>query len=129
VIPPTQFAIDGRWDGVTDQGRPVRFDVRNGAVIAAGRVGIHHDCSGGRLVLQLQGYQSVVDGDTFTVTMNWRRDDPDFKFYVGTLTISGRFEGDRSARGGFVNSITDKQADNLGVCPPSSGSWEASKSE
>ena len=68
-------------------------------------------------------------GNTFSATVIWRRDEAGGKFYTGTLSVSGTFAGDKIASGGFVNSITDKQADNLGVCEPSSGSWEASKSE
>lgn len=130
VDPPkaSQFEITGRWDGITDQGRPLRFDVSTDGTVVNGTLSLHHDCSGGRLVLKLDGYQSVVTGDSFEVTMNWRRDE-DRRFYVGTLTVSGRFEADRIVKGGFVNSITDKQADNLGVCNGVTGTWEASKSE
>jgi hypothetical protein len=126
TIPPSQFAIAGRWDGMTDQGRPVRFDVSDSTVVVNGSLTLHHDCSGGRLVLDLGSYQAEVNGDSFSVTTIWRRDEGS-KYYVGRLSITGRFEGDRLARGGFVNSITDKQADNLGVCPSSSGLWEATR--
>jgi len=125
-IPPSQFAIAGRWDGVTAQGRPLSFDVSDSTVVVNGFLTLHHDCSGGRLVLDLGSYDAQVSGDSFSVTLNWRRDEPT-KYYVGRLTVSGRFEGNRLARGGFVNSITDKYADNLGVCPSSSGSWEAAR--
>lgn len=123
-LPPSQYAIAGRWDGVTEQGRPLRFDVSSSTVVVNGSLTLHHDCTGGRLVLDLGSYEAQVAGDSFSVTMNWRRDEPT-KYYVGRLTISGRFEGDRLARGGFVNSITDKYFDNLGICPSASGSWEA----
>jgi len=123
-IPPSQFAIAGRWDGVTEQGRPLRFDVSDSTVVVNGSLTLHHDCSGGRLVLDLGSYDAQVNGDSFSVSLNWRRDEPT-KYYVGRLTVSGRFESDRIARGGFVNSITDKYSDNLGVCPASAGSWEA----
>ena len=125
-IPSSQFAIAGRWDGVTEQGRPLGFDVTDSTVVVNGSLTLHHDCSGGRLVLDLSTYEAQVSGDSFSVTLNWRRDEPT-KYYVGRLTVSGRFEGNRLARGGFVNSITDKYADNLGVCPSSSGSWEAAR--
>ena len=128
-VPATQFDITGRWDGVTNQGRPVRFDVRPSGNVVKTTITIHHDCTGGRLVLPLNGYDGKVEADVFSGTVTWRRDEADGKFYVGTLTVSGRFESDRTVRGGFVNSITDKQADNLGVCGPSSGTWEATKSE
>jgi hypothetical protein len=128
VTPPpaSQFAIAGRWDGITEQGRPLRFDVTDSTVVVNGSLTLHHDCSGGRLVLDLGSYEAEVSGDSFSVTLNWRLDEPT-KFYTGRLTVSGRFEGDRLARGGFVNSITDKYSDNLGVCPSSSGSWEAGR--
>ena len=125
-IPASQFAVAGSWDGVTDQGRPLSFDVSDSTVVVNGSLTLHHDCTGGRLVLDLGSYEAGVSGDSFSVTLNWRRDEPT-KYYVGRLTVSGRFEGDRLARGGFVNSITDKYPDNLGVCPSSSGSWEAAR--
>lgn len=125
-IPPSQFAIAGRWDGISNQGRPLRFDVDHGTRVVNGSLTLHHDCSGGRLVLPLGGFEAQVNGDSFSTTINWRVDEPT-KYYAGKLTVSGRFEGDRLARGGFVNSVTDKQADNLGVCPSASGSWEATR--
>jgi len=128
-IPNTQFEISGRWDGQTNQGRPLRFDVRTSGNIVQATISIHHDCSGGRLVLQLSGYETKVSGDSFSATVTWRRDQDGDKYYTGTLTVSGRFEGNRIANGSFVNGITDKQADNLGVCEPSSGSWEAARAE
>ena len=125
---PSQFQIDGRWDGITNQGRPVRFDIHLGSGEQKnGEISLHHDCSGGRLVLKLTGYESVVNDDSFEVTMNWRQDE-DRRFYTGTLTVSGIFESNDVVRGGFINSITDKLADNLGVCTGISGSWEATKS-
>jgi hypothetical protein len=96
-IPRSQFAISGRWDGVTEQGRPLRFDVSNTTVVN-GSLTLHHDCSGGRLVLDLGSYEAQVNGDSFSVTLNWRRDEPT-KYYGGRLTVSERFESDRIARG------------------------------
>ena len=107
----------------------MRFDVRPSGNIVRGTLVLHHDCSGGRLVLHLDGYDAKVAADTFSGTVVWRRDEAGGKFYAGTLTVSGRFADDRVANGGFVNNITDKQVDNLGVCGPASGTWEASKSE
>ncbi len=127
-MPASQFNIVGRWDGRSDQGRPIRLDVTPDGLLMDGQLSLQHDCSGGQLVLQLSGYEDQVSGDTFSATMNWRVDDGP-RFYVGTLTVSGRFESDSAVRGGFVNSVTEKQADNLGVCGPSSGTWEATKSE
>ena len=129
IVPPvakSHFAIAGRWDGITEQGRPLRFDVSDQTVVLNGSLTLHHECSGGRLILDLGGYEADVNGDSFSVTLSWRRDEPT-KYYTGRLTVSGRFEGDRLARGGFVNSVTDKYNDNLGVCPSSSGSWEAAR--
>lgn len=134
AVAQTQYDIGGRWDGITNQGRPVRFDVRTEealgdpafhANVVRGSLSLHHDCSGGRLVLQLTGYDTEVQGDSFSGTADWRRDEPGGKFYTGTLTVSGRFTNGEVAAGGFVNSITDKYPDNLGVCGPSSGSWSA----
>lgn len=134
VIPQTQFDLEGRWDGITSQGRPVRFDVRTQealgnpmfhANVVQGMLSLHHECSGGRLVLQLTGYDTEVQGDTFSGTAYWRRDEANGRYFTGTLTVSGRFINGEVSNGGFVNSITDKLADNLGVCDSSSGSWSA----
>ena len=121
-IPPSQYAIAGRWDGMSNQGRPLTFDVDDQTRVVNATITLHHDCTGGRLVLPLGGFEAQVSGDSFSATFNWRYEEPG-KYYAGRLTVSGRFEGDRLSRGGFVNSVTDKQADNLGVCPSSSGSW------
>lgn len=132
--PQTQFDLAGRWDGITNQGRPLRFDVRTQealgepnfhANVVRGTLSLHHECSGGRLVLQLSGYDTEVQGDTFSGTAIWRRDEENGRYYTGTLTVSGRFVNGEVANGGFVNSITDKLADNLGVCGPTSGTWSA----
>lgn len=125
-IPPSRFDIAGRWDGQSSQGRPIRFDVTSGAEIVEGELALHHNCTGGRLELRLTGYRAEVSGDSFTATLDWRVDE-ELKHYVGVLTVSGRFEGDVVANGGWVNSITEKQADNLGVCGPASGNWQAGK--
>ncbi len=77
---------------------------------------LHHDCTGGSLVLQLDGYEGQVSGDSFSPTINWRYEE-ETHYYTGKPTVSGRFEGERVSHGGFVNSVTDKQADNLGVAP------------
>jgi hypothetical protein len=127
-VPPSQFAIAGQWDGVSDQGRPLRFDVSDATRVINGSLWLHHECSGGRLVLKLDGFQAQVNGDSFSAAINWRVEEPNH-YYVGRLSVSGRFEGDLAARGGFVNSVTDKYDDNLGVCPPASGSWDASRGQ
>jgi hypothetical protein len=125
-MPGSQFNIVGRWDGQSSQGRPIRFDVTQGVLLVDGQLALHHDCTGGRLELQLSSYRAEISGDSFTTTFDWRFDE-EGRFYVGVLTVSGRFEGDVVANGGWVNSITDKQADNLGVCGPASGNWQAGK--
>jgi len=127
--PATRFNINGRWDGKTDQGRPIRFDVKVNESVVETKISLHHDCSGGRLVLQLNGYDGRVNADSFSGTVIWRWDEEGGKWYVGTLTVSGTFTGDKLASGAFINSITEKQADNLGVCGPTNGTWEATKSE
>lgn len=128
AVPPSQYAVAGRWDGVSDQGRPLHFDVSDLTQVQNGSLTLHHDCTGGRLVLTLQTYEAQVSGDSFTAAINWRVEEPNH-YYVGRLSISGRFEGNYAARGGFVNSVTDKYDDNLGVCPAASGSWDASRGE
>lgn len=128
-MPLTQFDITGRWDGATDQGRAVRFDVRASGNVVKTTMTLHHDCTGGRLVLNLNGYEAKVSADSFNGTVIWRKDEAGGKYYIGTLTVSGTFSSDTTVGGGFINSITEKQADNLGVCGPASGTWEATKSE
>lgn len=128
-VPPTQFDITGRWDGMTDQGRPLRFDVNPTANVVGTTITIHHDCSGGRLVLRLGGYGTRVNSDGFSRTLNWRRQHDGGKWYVGTLTVSGTFLGNRNASGSFINSVTEKQVDELGVCGPSSGTWQATRAD
>jgi hypothetical protein len=119
---------------MTDQGRPVAFVATTQealgnplyhANVVQGQISLYHDCSGGRLVLQLTGYDTEVRGNSFSGTAIWRRDDPDGKYYTGVLTVSGRFINGDNASGGFVNSVTDKYPDNLGVCGSVSGTWSA----
>ena len=129
TVPFVQFNITGSWEGQTNQGRNLRFDVRSSGNLVKGSISVHHDCSGGRTVLAVNGFDTKIGGGSFAATATWRKDDPGGKFYTGILSISGSFEGDRVANGGFVNSITDKQADNLGTCGPSSGTWTATKSQ
>ena len=88
-IPPSQFAIGGRWDGVTEQGRPLRFGVSDTTVVLNGSLTLHYDGSGGRLLLDLGSYDAQVNGDSVSGTLNWRRDEPNM-YYVGRLTVSGR---------------------------------------
>ncbi len=126
---PTRFDIAGQWDGVTDQGHALRFDVRPSGNVVKATLTLHHDCTGGRLVLNLDGYESKVSADSFTSTVIWRGDDPPGQSYVGTLTVSGTFAGDTIVSGAFINSVTEKRADNLGVCGPANGTWEATKSK
>jgi hypothetical protein len=125
-VPASQYAIAGDWNGISNQGRPLQFQVNDQTQVVNATITLHHDCTGGRLVLPLGGFEAQVSGDSFSVTINWRVDEG-VKFYTGRLTVSGRFEGSNRARGGFVNGITDKRPDNLGVCPSSSGSWEATR--
>lgn len=128
-LPATQYDVAGSWVGRTDQGRPISFEARPSGNVVKSKIALHHDCSGGVLVLNLSGFESKAAGDAFSSTITWRWDEEGGKSYVGTLTVAGSFTSDRSARGNFINSVTEKEADNLGVCGPSSGRWEATKSE
>ena len=128
-LPATQFDIAGSWVGVTDQGREIRFDARESGNVVKSTIALHHECSGGVLVLNLDGFESKAAGDAFSSTINWRWDEEGGKYYVGTLTVAGSFTSDLAAKGSFINSVTEKQADNLGVCGPSNGRWDATKSE
>ena len=124
---PTRFDIDGHWEGLTNQGRRIAFDVSPGEVLTGGRINLHHDCSKGRLRMTLDGYQSRVNAHTFNATFHWRIDDKGL-IYSGVVTVSGRFESGRFARGGFVNSVTEKPADDgLGTCPSIFGTWDGFK--
>ena len=124
---PTRFDIDGHWEGLTNQGRRIAFDVSPAAVLTGGRINLDHDCSTGELRMTLDGYQSRVNASTFSATMHWRIDDKG-RIYSGEVTMSGRFESGRFARGGFVNSVTEKPADDgLGTCPSIFGTWDGFK--
>ena len=43
AIPPTQFDIAGEWNGLTDQGRALRFEVRPAGSVVIGTIDLHHD--------------------------------------------------------------------------------------
>jgi len=124
---PSQFSISGHWEGLSNQGRRLAFDVSEQGVVHDGRINLHHDCSAGRLRMTIDGYETQVSGDAFSTTLHWRIDDQG-QIYVGEVTVSGRFESDGFAKGGFVNSVTEKPtSDVYGVCFPVHGTWEAGK--
>ena len=70
----------------------------------------------------------IVD-DAFLTSFNWGSDE-DGLVRVGFMTVSGRFEGDRSVKGGFINSVNDVRmnGDPTGdVCLPIEGSYEGTR--
>jgi len=129
--PPSQsalrFDVAGHWEGLTDQGRRIAFDVSQEAAVTNSRINFHHDCAGGRFRATVDGYQAQVRDHSFSATLHWRAEDRG-RVYAGKVTVSGRFESDLFARGGFVNSLTEKPVgDALGECPSVYGTWQASR--
>jgi hypothetical protein len=122
---PNQFAIEGHWEGITDQGKIIIFNVQNKGRLRNGRIKLVHKCEGEELRVKVTGLRAKVSGDTFTATAIWKIDEtiP----IVGEVTVSGRFESDAFARGGFVDSVTDQPVAELGDCLSFHGTWQAEK--
>ncbi len=104
-----------------------RASVSENGTVKNGRVNVHHDCTNGRLRMTMDGFRGGVKDHTFSATMHWRINDNGL-IYSGVVTVSGRFESPNEARGGFVNSVSEKPAkDELGTCPSVHGTWDAAK--
>jgi hypothetical protein len=125
----SQFQIVGHWETTTSQGRRIAFDVTSEGRVVNGRINVHHDCNTGRWRATLDGFQTEVVDDAFLTSFNWGSDENGL-VRTGFMTVSGRFEGDRSVEGGFVNSVNDVRMNGVptgDVCPPIEGSYEGTR--
>lgn len=102
----SQFRIVGHWEATSNQGRRIAFDVTSDGRVMNGRINLHHDCITGRWRATFDGFEVEIVDDGFLTTFNWHSVE-DGVTRVGTTTVSGRFEGDRSVKGGFVSSVND----------------------
>jgi hypothetical protein len=126
--PPPAFSryqIVGHWEADTDQTRRIAFDVTSEGRVVNGRINFHHDCNTGRWRATLDGFAADVVDDGFITTFNWENTE-DGLTRNGTMTVSGRFEGDRSMKGGFVSSVNGVRMAGQptgDVCPSIQGSY------
>jgi len=125
----SQFQIVGHWEATSSQGRRIAFDVTSEGRVVNGRINVHHDCNTGRWRATFDGFNADIVDDGFLTSFNWGSDENGL-VRVGFMTVSGRFEGDRSVKGGFINSVNDVRmnGDPTGdVCPPIEGSYEGTR--
>ena len=125
----SRFQIVGHWETTSSQGRRIAFDVTSEGRVMNGRINVHHDCNTGRWRATFDGFNADIVDDGFLTTFNWGSNE-DGLVRTGTMTVSGRFEGDRSVKGGFINSVNDVRMndDPTGdVCPPIEGSYEGTR--
>ncbi len=126
--PPPAFShyqIVGHWEADTDQTRRIAFDVTSEGRVIGGRINFHHDCNTGRWRATLDGFEADIVDDGFITTFNWENTE-DGLTRNGTMTVSGRFEGDRSMKGGFVSSVNGVRMAGQptgDVCPSIQGSY------
>ncbi len=126
--PPPAFSryqIVGHWEADTDQTRRIAFDVTGEGRVVNGRINFHHDCNTGRWRATLDGFEADIMDDGFITTFNWENTE-DGLTRNGTMTVSGRFEGDRSMKGGFVSSVNGVRMAGQptgDVCPSIQGSY------
>jgi hypothetical protein len=115
----------GHWEADSNQSRRIAFDVTSGGRVVNGRINFHHDCNTGRWRATLDGFEEDIVDDAFLVTFNWEATE-DRVTRAGTMTVSGRFEGDRVVKGGFVSSVNDVRKDGQptgDVCNAIEGSF------
>lgn len=126
----SRYDIAGHWEATSFQGRRIAFDVTADGQVVRGRVNLHHDCNTGRWRATFDGFTAPIVDDAFIGTMNWKANDNGLT-REGSLTVSGRFEGDAVMRGGFINSVKDIRATNEQptgeICPTISGNYEGTK--
>jgi hypothetical protein len=121
----SRYQIVGHWEADTDQTRRIAFDVTAEGRVVKGRINFHHDCNTGRWRATLDGFEANIVDDGFLTTFNWEATE-DGVTRNGTMTISGRFEGDRSMRGGFVSSVNGARSGGQptgDVCPSIEGNY------
>ncbi len=130
--PPAAFSkyqIVGHWEATTTQSRRIAFDVTDDGRVVNGRINFHHDCNTGRWRATLDGFNVEIVDDGFLTTFNWENTE-DGLTRNGTMTVSGRFEGDRSMKGGFVSSVNGVRMSGQptgDVCPSIEGSYEGTR--
>lgn len=129
---PTSFSkyqIVGHWEATSNQGRRIAFDVTPEGRVMNGRINFHHDCNTGRWRATVDGFQVQIVDDAFLTTFNWESNENGL-IRTGTMTVSGRFEGDREVKGGFIDSVNDvrKNEQPTGdVCPALEGTFEGTR--
>ena len=123
---PGELDIVGHWEADSSQGRRIAFDVTSDGRVVNGRINLHHDCNKGRWRATFDGFETEVVQNTFITTMDWQANDGGL-IRRGRVTISGRFESDRTARGAFINSVNDVRRNERPtgeICPAIYGSFE-----
>jgi len=125
----SQFQIVGHWEATSSQGRRIAFDVTSEGRVVNGRINLHHDCNTGRWRATFDGFNADIVDDAFLTSFNWGSNE-DGLTRVGFTTVSGRFEGDRTVKGGFIDSVNDARKNGVptgDVCPPIQGSYEGTR--
>ncbi|HEY7698100.1 MAG TPA: hypothetical protein VIE88_06760 [Vicinamibacteria bacterium] len=119
----------GHWEATSSQGRRIAFDVTSEGRVVNGRINLHHDCTTGRWRATLDGFNADIVDDAFLTSFNWGSEE-DGVTRSGYATVSGRFEGDRSVKGGFIDSVNDVRMGGEpteDVCPAIEGSFEGTR--
>ena len=125
----SQFQIVGHWEATSSQGRRIAFDVTSEGRVVNGRINLHHDCNTGRWRATFDGFNADIVDDGFLTSFNWGSDENGL-VRIGFTTVSGRFEGDRTVKGGFIDSVNDARRNGVptgDVCPPIQGSYEGTR--
>jgi hypothetical protein len=125
----SQFQIVGHWEATSSQGRRIAFDVTSEGRVVNGRINLHHDCNTGRWRATFDGFNADIVDDAFLTSFNWGSNE-DGLTRVGFTTVSGRFESDRTVKGGFIDSVNDARRNGVptgDVCPPIEGSYEGTR--
>ena len=130
--PPSQYKIEGHWEADSSQGRRIAFDVDDQGKVVNGRINLHHDCNTGRWRTTLDGFEAQIVDDVFITTNNWSNYEGGIN-RKGTVTISGRFEGNRLVHGGFINSVNDSRFEDQQptgeVCPTVQATFEGTRGQ
>lgn len=125
----SQFQIVGHWEATSSQGRRIAFDVTSEGRVVNGRINLHHDCNTGRWRATFDGFNADIVDDAFLTSFNWGSDENGL-VRDGFATVSGRFEADRTVKGGFIDSVNDARKNGVptgDVCPPIQGSYEGTR--
>lgn len=129
VVAFSHFQIVGHWEATTSQGRRIAFDVTSEGRVVNGRINLHHDCTTGRWRATFDGFNAEIVDDAFLTSFNWGSEE-DGVTRSGYVTVSGRFEGDRAVRGGFIDSVNDVRMGGEpteDVCPAIEGTFEGTR--